>query len=95
MNWLTHEVIRRGGILEIHTEPCRTFDRATGTMSGRGWRNRIVCRDGWSRALSTREEDVLKAELPEAYRAVAHITKAATGEGGPVTASLEASAKDD
>jgi len=58
-------VSQHGGVERVHTHPVTAFNRRTGAYDTRGWVNTIVCRDGWKRRLTKREEVALARERAE------------------------------
>lgn len=68
-------VIGHGGIMEIRTHAVRGhFNRATGAYDRRAWANTIRCKDGWTRTLSTADEQELRT-LPEPMKAERHVVE--------------------
>jgi hypothetical protein len=49
------------------------MDRRSGAMIATEWQNTIVCRDGWTHALTRRDESEIRGSLPERLKAAAHL----------------------
>jgi hypothetical protein len=71
-----------GGIVALVTHPVHRprMDRRSGAMIATEWQNTIVCRDGWTRALTCRDESEIRGSLPERLKAVTHLMVNEDGE---------------